>query len=228
MPRATSASAVYDDEGNDVLRFEESDDFSSYPNSNAHDRADAAPQPGHEVDLKRKQAELLQLRQELESKERETNQLEQRRQKEDRFTKGRRNMCEQLSRTLVRLERELENSQKAIDEMTVARDTFERHLAILRDQQPETWQRHNMDAELDLALGSVEDAEEEFARISRRLSTVALGGHSQSSNHQEGPGRGLLNLPDDFQACLRLGFAFTLPMAGVLALTMIFIKILSH
>ena len=227
MPRATSASAVYDDEGNDVLRFEESDDFSTYPSSPSLERPEAAAHGGNEVDLKRKQADLLQLRQELESKEREPTQLEQRRQQEERFTKGRRNMSEQLSRTLVRLERELYNAQKAIEEITVARDTFERHQAILRDQQPETWQRQQLDAELELALAAIEDAEDDFARLSRRLSAVLPGASAQAGAGEKAT-RGMLGLPDDFQACLRLGFAFTLPLAVVMAFTMILIKLFSH
>lgn len=229
MPRSTSASSVYDDDGNDVIRFEESDDFSHYPSSpTLEQRPDAAAHGNHDVDLKRKQAELLQLRQELESKERETNRLEQRRQKEERFSKGRRNMCEQLSRTLVRLERELYNSQKAIEEISLARDTFERHLTILRDQQPELWERQTLDTELDLALAAMEDAEDEFARISRRLSAVVPHGGNTTGAAESSGVSGMLGLPEDFQACLRLGFAFTLPLAAILAFTLIAIKLLSH
>src|SRR5690349_8478805 len=120
----TASSALYV-EGNDVLRFEESDDFGHYhngtppPQANGADEAEEDPSPAGFGNLKRTQAELLQLRQELEAKEREATALEKRRQKDERFATGRRAMNEQLSRTLVRLEREMHNAQKAIHEITL-------------------------------------------------------------------------------------------------------------
>ena len=229
MPRASS-SALYD-EGNDTLRFEEAEDFGNYHNGHGatrpiagHSTVDAAD-PADFGNLKRKQAELLQLRQELETKEREAEALEQRRQKEERFAKGRQEMSEQLSRTLVRLEREMYNAQKAIEEITMARDALERHLQVLRTQQPETWHRGDLDAELDLALAALDDAEDEFSRCSRRLESVT--GHQASAPKSAGSALGnVLNLSADFRTLLKAGFAFTLPLGAILALTLLAIKIL--
>ena len=222
MPKLAFASpAQFDDDS--VLRFEESEDFSNYPTKPTPSSNGTDEDPYG--NLKTKQEELLHLRHELEKKERETTELEARRQKEDRFATGRRDMCERLARTLTRLERELYNSQKAIEEITITRSNFERHLDILRAQQPEAWQRGNMDANLDHALASVEDAEDEFAKSMRRLNSVLPNDDSTPLSGNEAAS-GMTGMPADFRACVRMGFAFTLPLAIIVAVTLVAVKIL--
>jgi len=228
MSKLAFASPAQFDEDSSVLRFEESDDFSAYPAKpspsakNSSGGAEPDDPYGH---LKFKQEELLRLRHELEKKEREATELEERRQKEERFATGRREMCEKFSKALARLERELYNSQKAIEEITVARSTFERHLDILRAQQPEAWQRGNIDADLDHALASIEDAEDEYGKSMRRLTSVL----HQDGNAVSAPGAapsGPIALPSDFRACARLGFAFTLPLGVMTVLILLIAKFL--
>ena len=170
--------------------------------------------------LKRKQEELLKIRQQHEKTERETNQLETLRRKEERFDTGRREMTEKLSRSLVRLERDLYNSQKAIEEITTARDLYHRHLEVMRSLQPEAWQGGNLDAELDRSIGAIEDAEDEYGKVSRRLASVLPEDHSA----MEGSSTGGFALPQNFVAWMRCGLAFTLP----LIIAMVLFLIASH
>lgn len=167
--------------------------------------------------LKQKQEELLKIRQQLEKTERETSQLETLRRKEERFDTGRREMTEKLSRCLVRLERDLYNTQKAIEEITTARDLYQRHLEVLRGLQPEAWQRGNLDEELDRAIGAIEDAEDEYGKVSRRLASV-LPSEAAAAEAEALASRGGAALPKDFVTWMRYGLAFTLPLIVALLL----------
>jgi chromosome segregation ATPase len=203
MSRSSAASMFAEDEP--VLRFEES----STPVARTR-KAQLAAESAPEIDdasygsLKRKQEELLNLRQQLERTERETSQLEVQRGKEERFSTGRREMGEKLSRSLVRLDRELYNSQKAIEEITTARDLYQHHLEIIRGLHPEAWKRGDLDGELDRAIAAIDDAEVEFGKTSRRLAAT-LPGEALAESALNG------NLPRGFVSWLTAGFAFTLP-----------------
>lgn len=211
-----------------VLRFEESDDFNEYSSAPAKAHASthgpgAAPvyissaSLGAEdpfSELKHKQESLLKLRQELERTQREAQELEAQRGKEERFTSGRREITEKISRNLARLERELYNAQKIIEEITVARESFEHHLEALRTIRPEAWNRADLNEELDRAIGAVEDAENEFGKASRRLATVLPEG-SQAA-FLAGVPHGS-PLPQDFRSWMLAGLAFTLPLLAGMA-----------
>ncbi len=174
MPRPSAASLFAEDEP--ILRFEES----SSPAVRLR-KPQAPVESASETDdasygsLKRKQEELLNLRHQLERTERETSQLEVQRRKEERFATGRREMGEKLSRSIARLERELYNSHKAIEEITAARDLYQHHFEVLRGLHPESWQRGDLDGELDRAIAAIDDAEVEFGKTSRRLAATLPG-----------------------------------------------------
>jgi molecular chaperone GrpE (heat shock protein) len=215
------------DENAPVLRFEDSDDFNPQPIRSGNYAA-AAQAPSMTIsedpfsELKEKQESLVRIRQELERTHRETQELEIRKQKEGRFANGRREVCEKLTRSLGRLERDLYNSQKAIEEISVARETLQHHLESLRAIQPEAWKRANLDEELDRAIVSVEDAENDFAKSSRRLASIL-----PESNSSAALSSGGFAMPQDFMACLRLGFAFTLPLIATAIITVLLVKLLN-
>ncbi|TLD69843.1 hypothetical protein FEM03_16110 [Phragmitibacter flavus] len=160
------------------------------------------------TELKHKQESLLRIRQELEKTQRETEELELRKNKEERFSNGRREVCERLARSLAKLDRELYNSQKAIEEISTARDSFQRHLDALRDIHPESWHRGALEEELDRSIGAVEDAEDDYSKAIRRLATV------MPMREEGGAFAALASgmLPADFKGWMLLGFAFTLPV----------------
>jgi chromosome segregation ATPase len=216
-----SATALMLNADEPVLRFEEGSRTSVVSSFQA---TSATKSETHDNDpytsLKRKQEELLKIRQQLEKTERETSQLETLRRKEERFDTGRREMTEKLSRSLSRLERDLYNTQKAIEEISAARDIYQRHLDVMRGLQPEAWQRGNMDDEMDRAIGAIDDAESEYGKTSRRLVSVLPGEHSAATMENNVSGA----LPQNFAAWMRCGLAFTLPL--IVALVLFFV--ISH
>ena len=222
MPRSATATSLFlEDEP--ALKFEE-------PSASRH--VATAPQPGvyqhisenqaatHDdpyASLKNKQEHLLKLRQELERTERETSQMEALRKKEDRFDSGRREIAEKLSRALVRLDRELYNAQKAIEEINAARDLYQRHLDVIRTLHPERWDRSNLDGELDRSIAAIEDAEIEFSKTSRRLASTLPGEAGIEL-------AGAASFPRDFKTWLRIGFAASLPLIALATLNFIIQK----
>lgn len=207
---ARGSREIFAEDDVPALRFEDAEDGHGSRSASTHrgnlDEISQTDDPF--VELKQKQESLLRIRQELERTQRETEELEIRKNKEVRFSHGRREICERLSRSLAKLDRELYNSQKAIEEISATRESFQRHLDALCDIHPELWHRSELDVELDQAIGAVEDAEEEYSKSIRRLAAVipmrenasGLGGLSTGS------------LPTDFKGWLLLGLAFTLPM----------------
>ena len=212
MPRSAHALLEADEP---ALRFEEVNrgpaTSSLHLNAIRREPTDNDPY----TSLKQKQEELLKIRQQLEKTERETNQLETLRRKEERFDTGRREMSEKLSRSLARLDRDLYNAQKAIEEITAARDSYQRHLEVMNGLKPEAWQRGNLDEELDRSIGAIEDAEDEYGKVTRRLASVLPEESAAIERHASGTGGAM---PQDFVAWMRCGLAFTLPLIAALIL----------
>jgi uncharacterized protein HemX len=224
MPKVTS---FFDEQDAPELRFEEPENAH---NNNKTPRRAASyaaattmPAVGISADsageLKQKQAMALKLQQELDRTQREARELELRQQKEDRFHDGRRDMCERLSRGLAKLDRELHNSQKAVEEISVAREVYQHHLDTLRNISPEAIKQTHDEDTLDHAVGAVEDAEAEFAKANHRLASVMPG----VAQHVGAPG----GLPQDFGTWFRIGVAFTLPMAIVALIFILALKLLA-
>jgi len=94
-------------------------------------------------------------------------------------------------------------------------------LDVLHGLQPEAWQRGNLDAELDRAIGAIEDAEGEYGKVTRRLASVLPEG-SGTPERSSTIGGGAM--PQNFVAWMRCGLAFTLPLIAALIL----FSIVSH
>lgn len=223
MPKITS---FFDEQDAPELRFEEPEVAQNRQQpKRAASYAAAATMPAVGIspdsagELKHKQAMALKLQQELERTQREARELELRQQKEDRFHDGRRDMCERLSRGLAKLDRELHNSQKAVEEISLAREVYQHHLDTLRNISPDVIKQSHDDDVLDHAVGAVEDAEAEFSKANHRLASVMPG----VAQHIGTPGA----LPQDFGTWFRIGFAFTLPLAIGAILFLIALKLLA-
>lgn len=221
---AKLTSAFFDEQDAPELRFEEMEAALRAPKKAAnYANAATAPMTGVSPDtgsdLKHKQAMALKLQQELDRTQREARELEARQQKEHRFTDGRREMCERLARSLAKLDRELHNAQKAVEEISVAREIYQHHLDTLRNMSPEVLTHSHDDDALDHAVGAVEDAEAEFAKANHRLASV-LPSVAQHVAAQGG-------LPQDFATWFRFGFAFTLPLGIIAVLFVIALKLLA-
>jgi hypothetical protein len=222
MPKITS---FFDEQDAPELRFEEPETAHNRQPKRAANYAASAAMPAVGIspdsagELKMKQAMALKLQQELDRTQREARELELRQQKEDRFHDGRRDMCERLSRGLAKLDRELHNSQKAVEEISLAREVYQHHLDTLRNISPELIKQTHDEDVLDHAVGAVEDAEAEFGKANHRLASVMPG----VAQHVGAPGA----LPQDFGTWFRMGFAFTLPLAIIAVLFFLALKLLA-
>ncbi len=213
----------FDEQDAPELRFEEQEEPIKPKRAANYAAATTMPATGVQADatseLKHKQAVALKLQQELERTQKEARELALRQQKEDRFHDGRRDMCERLSRSLAKLDRELHNAQKAVEEISVAREVYQHHLDTLRTISLETIKQSHDDDALDHAVGAVEDAEAEFTKAGHRLASVM----PTVAQHVAAMG----GLPQDFRSLVRIGFAFALPLGVVALVFLIALKILA-
>lgn len=183
------------------------------------------------VDLKVKEAQeqLLHLRLQQEEVERQKQHLEVLRKKQERFTTGKRDLTDKLSRSVATLERELYDAQKLVEELSLTKEVFNRHLETLRGLQPEKWHRSHVDEELDRALVAIDDAEDEYAKGTRRVATVrATEAVSLECDNMPGGagGFGASWASDDAGDWMRRGFAFTLPLMGAIFFALVLAKLM--
>ena len=209
---APSASPAKDE---NLLVFDQADEFMS-----------GAPAPLENMDLKVKEAQeqLLALRIQQEEIEKQKQYLEVLRQKQERFVAGKRDLSDKLTRAVSGLDRELYDAQKLVEELSLTKDTFNRHLEALRALQPEKWQRSHVDDELDRALTAVEDAEDDYSKGTRRVAAARATETTSfvdTTASPEAPATA-----DDHLTWLRRGFAFTLPMMGAIFLALILAKLM--
>jgi DNA repair exonuclease SbcCD ATPase subunit len=205
------ASATQDDS---LLIFDQAEEFMT----------GAAPLDNMDLKVKEAQEQLLSLRMQQEEIEKQKQHLECLRQKQERFVAGKRDLTDKLTRTVSSLDRELYEAQKLVEELSMTKDAFNRHLDVLRLLQPEKWNRSQVDDELDRALTAVEDAEDEFSKGTRRVA-AARPSETVSLMEQSGSVSSTAE-NDDATTWLRRGFAFTLPLMGALFLALILAKLM--
>ncbi len=216
--RSTTLSAPATPKDEDVFMFDQADEFLDGRSTGSMDNV--------ELKVKEAQEQLLQLRHQSEELERQKLHLEQLRIRQDRFVTGKRDLTDKLSRSVTMLERELYDAQKLVEELSITKDSFNRHLETLRSLQPEKWQRSNVDEELDRALSAVEDAGSEYAKGTRRVA-AARPAEMQSIEIEDGRApQNSVMADDDASTWMRRGFAFTLPLMGTILLTLVLAKLM--
>src|SRR5436853_5791671 len=170
--------------------------------------------------VQRAQEQLLQLRRQQEQIEKQKRELEELSRRQEELERGRAEMTDKLSRSLVILEREGYDSQKKLEQIRATHESFTQHLQLLEAIEPKTWNPAELPKELSRALSTVDDARAEFSQQRRRLEA---GNSDQSAS---------LDLPDaisglaglgggkTFAQWLQIGFALTLPLIifGLVAL----------
>ena len=154
-------------------------------------------------------AELESLKQKQEEIEREKVRLEELKRRQDSLEQGRSDMLDKLTRALVVVQRETEESQKRVEQMHSIYASFNQHLRQLEDINARSWSPQDLPRELSKALSSVEDARAEYIKSQAKLS-VDTSSEITPSSMMEG------NYPVEeersFSYWLRSGFAFTLPI----------------
>jgi hypothetical protein len=162
-------------------------------------------------------AELESLRQKQEEIEREKTRLEELKRRQDSLEVGRSEMLDKITRALVVVQREIEESQKRVEQMHSIYNSFNQHLRHMEAINSRSWAPQDLSRELSKAISSVEDARAEYIKAQAKLSVDTSGDTSPMASQD-------YEYPDDedrgFIHWLRNGFAFTLPLQaiGVIAL----------
>jgi DNA repair exonuclease SbcCD ATPase subunit len=163
-------------------------------------------------------AELESLKQKQEEIEREKARLEELKRRQDGLEQGRADMLDKLTRALVVVQRETEESQKRVEQMHSIYASFSQHLRQLEDINARSWSPQDLPRELSKALSSVEDARAEYIKSQAKLS-VDTSSEITSSSMVENDYP--LEEERSFFYWLRTGFAFTLPLQVIAVISLL-------
>ncbi|MDQ2918317.1 MAG: hypothetical protein M3R10_00330 [Verrucomicrobiota bacterium] len=173
---------------------------------------DETNSPEHlDSQVQKAQEQLLQLKRQQEQIEKQKRELEELSRRQEELERGRAEMTDKLTRSLVILEREAYDSQKKLEQIRATRESFEQHLTLLESIDPKMWNQSDLHKELSRSLSAVDDARAEFSQQRSRLSATTSDENSEvalpeaASDVSLGGGRG-------FIYWMQMGFAFTLPL----------------
>ena len=183
-------------------------DYNKDPDPYLDLEEDAAGELGDKVQAVR--AELESLKQKQEEIEREKGRLEELKRRQDELDTGRSEMLDKLTRSLVVVQREVEETQKRLEQLHTIYNAFTQHLRQLESINARGWNSNELPRELSKAISSVEDARAEYTKAQAKISSEpvvnemsAQGGLESDYAMYEDRG---------FFYWLKSGFAFTLPL----------------
>src|ERR1700681_3119808 len=119
--------------------------------------------------VQRAQEQLLQLKRQQEQIEKQKRELEELSRRQEELERGRAEMSDKLTRSLVILEREAYDSQRRLDQIRAMRESFGQHLELIEAIDPKGWNPADLQKELSRALSAVDDARTEFSQQRSRL-----------------------------------------------------------
>ncbi len=163
-------------------------------------------------------AELESLKQKQEEIEREKARLEELKRRQDSLEQGRTEMLDKLTRALVVVQREIEESQKRVEQMHTIYNSFTQHLQHIESINARGWLPQDLPRELSKALSSVEDARAEYIKAHAKLSVDTSGEVSLPSQDMDYQ---LAEEERGFNYWLKSGFAFTLPIHVIAVVTLL-------
>jgi chromosome segregation ATPase len=168
--------------------------------------------------VQRAQEQLLQLKRQQEAIEKQKRELEELSRKQDQLEKGRAEMIEKLSRSLVVIERQTYDAEKRVEQLKSSSVSFSQHLRALERIDPKAWPNEDLHKELSKSLSSVDDARVEY---NKSIPKINAGSEDEvidpraANDYSE-------YLPEEsnFAAWFKRGLAFTLPLIlfGLIAL----------
>jgi hypothetical protein len=172
--------------------------------------------------VQRAQEQLLQLKRQQEQIEKQKRELEELSRKQEELEKGRSEMIDKLSRSLVVIERETYDAERRVEQLRTTNGAFSQHLQSLERINPKAWSNADLHKELSKALSSVDDARTEYAKSLSKINAKADEEVIDSGSAGE---EGYYSVGDDtnFVLWLKRGFAFTLPLfiLGLIALVVL-------
>lgn len=173
--------------------------------------------------VQKAQEQLLQLKRQQEQIEKQKRELEELSRRQEELERGRADMADKLTRSLVVLEREGYDTQKRLEQIRGMRESFGQHLELIEAIDPKSWNPAELHKELSRALSAVDDARAEYSAQRSRLQAAESGGEvalpEVASN-----GSALLSGGSSFGHWIKIGFAFSLPLIifGFIALLLFF------
>jgi predicted RNase H-like nuclease (RuvC/YqgF family) len=162
--------------------------------------------------VQRAQEQLLLLKRQQEQIEKQKRELEELSRKQEDLEKGRADMIEKLSRSLVVIERETYETEKRVEQLRLTNATFAQHLDSLERINPKSWSNLDLHKELSKALSVVDDARAEYTKS---LTKINAKSDSEVISPSASRIEDSFELPRDdesFVVWLKRGLAFTLPL----------------
>ena len=165
--------------------------------------------PEHlDTQVQKAQDQLLQLKRQQDQIEKQKRELEELSRKQEELERGRAEMSDKLTRSLVVLEREAYDAQKRLEQLRAMRESFGQHLELIEAIDPKSWNPSDLHKELSRALSTVEGARVEFVQQRSRLQAADESPDNEPLAEVEplfsSSGRSLLEW-------MKIGFAFSIP-----------------
>src|SRR6058998_1301967 len=131
---------------------------------------DEANSPEHlDSQVQKAQEQLLQLKRQQEQIEKQKRELEELSRRQEELERGRAEMSDKLTSSLVVLEREAYDAQKRLEQLRAMRESFGQHLELIEAIDPKSWNPADLHKELSRAISTVEGARVEFSQQRSRL-----------------------------------------------------------
>jgi len=164
-------------------------------------------------------AELESLKQKQEEIEREKARLEELKRRQDSLDQGRSDLLDKFTRALVVVQREIEESQKRVEQMHNIHRSFTQHLSHLEAINTRSWNPQDLPRELSKAISAVEDARSEYIKAQAKISVDTSSDDATYSTSSEGD----YSFEEErgFFFWLKNGFAFTLPLQVIAVLAIL-------
>src|SRR3954464_3757299 len=175
--------------------------------------------------VQKAQEALLSLKRQQEQIEKQKRELEELSRKQEELERGRVEMLDKLTRSLVVLEREAYDTQKKLEQIRATRESFGQHLELIEAIDPKSWNPAELHKELSRALSAVDDARTDFSQQRSRLQATDEAQADGSLPEAAPDVSDLLNGGGrSFSQWLQIGLAFTLPLIafGFIALLIFF------
>ena len=170
--------------------------------------------------VQKAQEQLFLLKKQQEQIEKQKRELEELSRRQEELERGRAEMGDKLTRSLVVLEREAYDSQKKLEQIRATRESFEQHLALLESIDPKSWNPAELHKELSRALSTVDDARAEFSQQRSRLTATAGDEMGDVALPEAAPDVAGIGGANGFMQWMQIGLALTLPLIvfGIIAL----------
>jgi DNA repair exonuclease SbcCD ATPase subunit len=162
--------------------------------------------------VQRAQEQLLQLKRQQEQIEKQKRELEELSRKQEDLEKGRADMIEKLTRSLVVIERETYETEKRVEQLRMTNATFAQHLDSLERINPKGWSNLDLHKELSKALSAVDDARSEYTKSLTKINAKSDSEVISTSASRVEEGFDVAPADESFMVWLKRGFAFTLPI----------------